>query len=139
MADGAIDVDVDGLRELGTGLTTLADTLGSALEAVDAVPIDAVAPVVGPVGADFMSALLAATARHREVLAGLTRVTDAAGDLVLQTGRLFEESDAAGAAAIGAAGTGTAGAAGAGGAGAASAAGSAGAGSAGPDMTERRV
>ena len=52
MADGAIDVDVDGLRELGTGLTTLADTLGSALEAVDAVPIDAVAPVVGPVGAD---------------------------------------------------------------------------------------
>ena len=131
MADGAIDVDVDGLRELGTGLTTLADTLGGALEAVDAVPIDAVAPVVGPVGADFMSALLAATARHREVLADLTRVTDAAGDLVLQTGRLFEESDAAGAAMIGAAGTG--------GPGAAGAAGSAGAGSAGPDMTERWV
>lgn len=140
MADGAIDVDVDGLRELGTGLTTLADTLGSALEAVDAVPIDAVAPVVGPVGADFMSALLAATARHREVLAGLTRVTDAAGDLVLQTGRLFEEADVTGAATIGAAGTGDAGATGAGTGDSGSAgAGSAGAGSAGPDMTERWV
>ena len=72
-----------------------------------------------------MSALLAATARHREVLADLTRVTDAAGDLVLQTGRLFEESDAAGAAMIGAAGTGGPGAAGAG--------------PAGLDMTERWV
>ncbi|KAA0917012.1 type VII secretion target [Dietzia sp. ANT_WB102] len=105
MTDGAIDVHVDGLRELGTGLTTLADTLGGALEAVDGLPIDAVAPVVGPVGADFMSALMAATARHREVLAGLARVTDAAGELVLETTRLFEESDAAGARAIGTAGT----------------------------------
>lgn len=106
MADGAIDVHVDGLRELGTGLTTLADTLGSALEAVNSLPIDAVAPVVGPVGADFMSALLAATDRHRDVLAGVARVTDAAGRLVLESGRLYEESDTAGAAAIGAAGTG---------------------------------
>lgn len=111
MTDGAIDVHVDGLRELGTGLTTLADTLGGALEAVDGLPIESVTPVVGPVGADFMSALMAATARHREVLAGLTRVTDAAGELVLETARLFDESDAAGAAAIGAAGA--AGAAGA--------------------------
>ncbi len=114
MTDGAIDVHVDGLRELGTGLTTLADTLGGALEAVDGLPIEAVTPVVGPVGADFMSALMAATARHREVLAGLTRVTDAAGELVLETARLFDESDAAGAGAIGAAGAaGATGAAGA--------------------------
>ncbi|WP_314038450.1 type VII secretion target [Dietzia sp. CH92] len=134
MTDGAIDVDVDGLRELGAGLTTLADTLGGALEAVDAVPIDAVAPVVGPVGADFMSALLAATSRHREVLAGLVRVTDAAGELVLSTGRLFEGADAAGADAIGAAGSGVADAIGAAGSG-----GVAAARSAGPDMTERRV
>jgi hypothetical protein len=105
MTDGAIDVHVDGLRELGTGLTTLADTLGGVLEAVDGLPIGAVAPVVGPVGADFMSALMDATARHREVLAGLTRVTDAAGDLVLETARLYEQSDAATARAIGAAGT----------------------------------
>ncbi|MFN3602238.1 MAG: type VII secretion target [Dietzia sp.] len=105
MADGAIDVHVDGLRELGTGLTTLADALGGALGAVDALPIDAVAPVLGPVGADFMSALLAATARHREVLAGVARVSDAAGQLVLETGRLYAESDSAGADAIGAAGT----------------------------------
>ncbi|MFN3339901.1 MAG: type VII secretion target [Dietzia sp.] len=106
MADGAIDVHVDGLRELGTGLTTLADALGGALGAVDALPIDAVAPVLGPVGADFMSALLSATARHREVLGGVARVSDAAGRLVLETGRLYAESDAAGADAIGAAGTG---------------------------------
>lgn len=104
MPDGGIDVHVDGLRELGTGLGTLADTLRSALDAVDTLPIDAVAPVVGPVGADFMSALLAATARHREVLGGVTHVTDAAGELVLETCRLFEESDTAGADAIGAAG-----------------------------------
>ena len=74
MADGAIDVHVDGLRELGTGLTTLAEVLGGTLGAVDSLPIDAVAPVLGPVGADFMSALLTATARHREVLAGVARV-----------------------------------------------------------------
>lgn len=104
MADGAIDVHIDGLRELGTGLGELADTLGGALEAVDTLPIDAVAPVVGPVGADFMSALLAATARHREVLTGATRVADAAGHLVLETCRLYEDSDVAGADAIGAAG-----------------------------------
>lgn len=108
MADGAIDVHVDGLRELGTGLTTLADSLGAALQAVDSLPIDAVAPVVGPVGADFLSALLAATARHRDVLAGVTRVTDAAGQLVLETGRVFEDSDVGGAETIGAAGTGLA-------------------------------
>lgn len=106
MADGAIDVDVDGLRELGTGLTTLADSLAGALQAVDGLPIGAVAPVVGPVGAEFMSALIAATARHREVLAGVARVTDAAGQLVLETGRVFEDSDAGGAGAIGAAGAG---------------------------------
>lgn len=100
MADGAIDVHVEGLRELGAGLGALSDTLSGALEAVDTVPIDAVAPVVGPVGADFMFALLAATARHREVLSGVVRVTDAAGDLVLQTCRLYEESDVAGADAI---------------------------------------
>ena len=105
MADGAIDVQVDGLRELGAGLIALADTLGGALEAVDTLPIGAVAPVVGPVGADFMSALLAATARHREVLAGVARVTDAAGQLVLETGRVYEETDAGGADAIGAAGS----------------------------------
>jgi hypothetical protein len=104
MTDGVIEVDVEGLRELGKGLTVLADTLGGVLQAVDSVPIDAVAPVVGPVGADFMSALLAATARHREVLAGVARVTDAAGRLVLETGRTFEDADSAGAAAIGAAG-----------------------------------
>lgn len=104
MTDGAIDVHVDGLRELGTGLTTLADTLGGALEAVDGLPIEAVAPVVGPVGAEFMSALMAATARHREVLAGLAHVTDAAGELVLETTRLFQESDTAGARAISSAG-----------------------------------
>lgn len=104
MADGAIDVHIEGLRELGSGLGALADTLGGALEAVDTLPIDAVAPVVGPVGADFMSALLAATARHREVLWGVTRVTDAAGQLVLETSRLYEDSDAAGADAIGTAG-----------------------------------
>lgn len=106
MADGAIDVHVDGLRELGTGLTTLADSLGATLQAVDSLPIEAVAPVVGPVGADFLSALLAATARHRDVLAGVTRVTEAAGQLVLETGRVFEDSDVGGAEAIGAAGTG---------------------------------
>lgn len=104
MADGTIDVHVDGLRELGTGLTTLAGTLGSALETVDSLPLEAVAPVVGPVGAEFMSALMAATARHREVLAGVARVTDAAGDLVLETARVFEDTDAAGAGAISAAG-----------------------------------
>lgn len=103
MADGAIDVHIEGLRELGTGLGALADTLGGALEAVDTLPIDAVAPVVGPVGADFMSALLAATARHREVLTGVTRVADAAGDLVLTSCRLYEESDVTGADAISAA------------------------------------
>ena len=104
MADGAIDVHVGALQELGTGLMTLADVLGGALEAVDTLPIGAVAPVVGPVGADFMSALISATARHRDVLAGVARVTDAAGALVLETGRVFEESDAGGAQAIGAAG-----------------------------------
>lgn len=106
MADGAIDVHVDGLRELGTGLTTLADALGGAVHAVDGLPIDAVAPVVGPVGAEFMSALLAVTARHRAVLAGVARVSGAAGELVLETGRVFEDSDEGGAGAIGAAGTG---------------------------------
>ncbi|WP_216694626.1 type VII secretion target [Dietzia psychralcaliphila] len=106
MADGAIDVHVDGLRELGTGLTTLADALGGTLGAVDALPLDAVAPVLGPVGADFMAALLSATARHREVLAGVARVSDAAGQLVLETGRVYAESDDAGADAIGAAGNG---------------------------------
>ncbi|AVZ38838.1 MULTISPECIES: type VII secretion target [unclassified Dietzia] len=104
MADGAIDVHVDGLRELGTGLTTLADALGGVLGAVDSLPLDEVAPVLGPVGADFMSALLAATARHREVLAGVARVSDAAGHLVLETGRVYTESDVGGAEAIGAAG-----------------------------------
>lgn len=106
MADGTMDVQVDGLRELGTGLTTLADTLGSALDTVDSLPLEAVAPVVGPVGAEFMSALMSATARHREVLAGVARVTDAAGDLVLESARLFEGTDTAGAGAIGAAGRG---------------------------------
>lgn len=109
MADGAIDVHVEGLRELGTGLGTLADTLGEALHAVDTLPIDAVAPVVGPVGADFMSALLAATARHREALSGVTRVTGAAGDLVLETSRVYEETDVAAADALGAAGRGLSG------------------------------
>ena len=109
MADGAIDVHVDGLRELGTGLTTLAEVLGGTLGAVDSLPIDAVAPVLGPVGADFMSALLTATARHREVLAGVARVSDAAGQLVLETGRLYSETDAAGADALGAAATDVAG------------------------------
>ena len=104
MADGTIDVHVDGLRGLGAGLTTLAETLGGALEAVDSLPIEAVVPVVGPVGAEFMAALLAATSRHREVLAGVAGVTDAAGDLVLQTARLFEGADASGAGAISAAG-----------------------------------
>lgn len=103
MADGTIDVHVDGVRELGTGLTALARTLGGALETVDSLPLEAVAPVVGPVGADFMSALLSATARHREVLAGVARVTDAAGDLVLESARLFEDTDSTGAGAIGAA------------------------------------
>ena len=106
MADGAIEVHVDGLRELGTGLTTLAETLGGALDAVDSLPLAAVVPVVGPVGAEFMSALLAATSRHREVLAGVARVTYAAGDLVLESARLFEDTDTAGARAIGAAGRG---------------------------------
>ncbi|HMT48772.1 type VII secretion target [Dietzia sp. UBA5065] len=106
MADGAIDVHVDGLRDLGAGLTALADTLRGALEAVDTLPIDAVAPVVGPVGADFLSALLAATARHREVLAGAARVSDAAGRLVLETARVYQDTDSGGAEAIGAAGSG---------------------------------
>ena len=57
MADGAIDVDVDGLRELGTGLTTLADTLGSALEAVDTIAEGL---------ADLAGALLHRV-RHREL------------------------------------------------------------------------
>lgn len=104
MADGAIDVHVDGLRELGTGLRELGSTLGSALQAVDGLPIDAVAPVVGPVGADFMSALLAATARHRDVLAGVARVTDAAGDLITETAGLYENTDTATAQTLGVAG-----------------------------------
>lgn len=104
MADGTIDVHVDGLRELGTGLTTLAETLQGALETVDSLPLEAVAPVVGPVGAEFMSALMSATARHREVLAGVARVTDAAGDLVVESARLFEDTDTSGAGAISAAG-----------------------------------
>ena len=108
MPAGAIDVHVDGLRELGTGLGSLADALESALGAVDSLPLEAVAPVVGPVGAEFMSALLAATERHREVLGGVTRVADAAGGLVLETCRLYEESDVAGAEAIGRAGRGVA-------------------------------
>lgn len=100
MADGAIDVDVEGMRDLGNGLRELGSSLGSALRAVDGIPIDAVSPVVGPVGADFMSALMAATARHREVLAGVARVTDAAGELVSESARLFEETDTAGGRAI---------------------------------------
>ena len=104
MADGSFEVHVDCVRELGTGLTTLAETLGSALEAVDSVPLAAVAPVLGPVGADFMSALLEATSRHRDVLAGVARVSDAAGDLVLDSARLFEDTDASGGRAIGNAG-----------------------------------
>lgn len=104
MTDGTIDVHTEALQELGTGLMTLAEVLGGALEAVDALPIEAVAPVVGPVGADFMAALTAATASHREVLAGVARVTDAAGALVLETGRVFAGTDDAGARAIGAAG-----------------------------------
>ena len=107
MADGTIDVHVDGLRELGTGLTTLAGTLGTALETADSLPIEALVPVVGPVGGEFMAALLAATQRHRDVLAGVARVTDAAGDLIVETARLYEDTDAAGADAIRAAGTGT--------------------------------
>lgn len=106
MADGTIDVHVDGLRELGTGLMTLSETLEGALETVDSLPLEAVAPVVGPVGAEFMSALMSATARHREVLAGVARVTDAAGDLVLESARLFEGTDTAGAGAIASAGRG---------------------------------
>lgn len=103
-AGGLTAVQIEGLRELGTGLETLADQLGSALRAVDTLPLDAVAPVLGPIGADFMSALLAATARHREVLTDLTRVTGAAGDLVLATGRLFEDADADTAAGLPSAG-----------------------------------
>ena len=109
MADGSIDVDVDGMRELGAGLTTLADALGGALGAVDSLDLGTVASAVGPVGADFMSALLSATERHRGVLAGVARVTDAAGQLVLETGRVYAGTDAEGAAAIGAAGTGVTG------------------------------
>lgn len=105
MGDGTIDVHVDGLRELGTGLTTLAGALGGALETVDSLPLEALVPVVGPVGGEFMAALLAATSRHRDVLAGVARVTDAAGDLIVETARLYEDTDAAGADAIGTAGT----------------------------------
>lgn len=104
MADGAIDVHVDGLRELGTGLRELGSSLGSALQAVDGLPIDSISPVVGPVGADFMSALLAATSRHREVLSGVARVSDAAGDLIMESARLYENTDTATADALGAAG-----------------------------------
>ncbi|WP_010542044.1 type VII secretion target [Dietzia alimentaria] len=104
MADGAIDVHVDGLRELGTGLRELGSSLGSALQAVDGLPVDAISPVVGPVGADFMSALLTATARHREVLAGVARVTDAAGDLITETAGLYEDTDTSTAQALGIAG-----------------------------------
>lgn len=104
MAEGAIDVHVDGLRELGTGLRELGSSLGSALEAVDGLPIDSISPVVGPVGADFMSALLAATARHREVLSGVARVSDAAGDLIIQSARAYEETDTATSEALGAVG-----------------------------------
>lgn len=104
MADGGMtDVRIEGLRELGSGLTVLADTLGGALRAVDTLPIDEVAPVLGPVGADFTSALVAATARHRDVLAGVARVSDAAGRLVLETSRLYEDADSGAASAIGAA------------------------------------
>ena len=104
MADGAIDAHVDGLRELGTGLRELGSSLGSALQAVDGLPIDSISPVVGPVGADFMSALLAATSRHREVLSGVARVSDAAGDLIMESARLYENTDTATADALGAAG-----------------------------------
>ncbi|HHX85078.1 MAG TPA: hypothetical protein GX694_07060 [Actinomycetales bacterium] len=94
-ATGTTAVHLEGLHDLGTGLGTLADQLGAALQAVDTLPIDAVSPVLGPVGADFLSALLDATARHREVLTDLTRVTGAAADLVSASGRLFEDTDAA--------------------------------------------
>ena len=99
-AGGLTAVQIDGLVELGGGLGALADQLGSALRAVDSLPLDAVGPVLGPVGGEFVGALHAATARHREVLADLTRVAGAAGDLVLQTGRMLGDADAATAAAL---------------------------------------
>ena len=107
---GTTAVDIEGLQEVGHGLGTLAEQLGSALRGVDALPLGAVAPVLGPVGADFLAALHAATARHREVLSDLVRVTGAAGDLVLQSSRLLSDADAATAAGIGSAGAATEGA-----------------------------
>jgi|GEM_PF-3050683 len=102
---GGTTVRPEGLRELGTGLEQLADTLGTALQAVDSVPLDVVGAVLGPVGAGFAEALLAATGRHRHVLSELTRVTGAAGELVLASERLYTGTDAGVAGAVGAAAT----------------------------------
>ena len=99
-AGGLTDIRPDGLEEVGAGLTGLADTLGNALQAVDSVPVDAVAPVLGPVGTRFTQALLAATSRHRQVLSDCTRVAAAAGDLVAATATVYREVDAGGARSI---------------------------------------
>ena len=90
---GHTEVDLDLLAQVGTGLGDLADTLQGALHAVDSIPLAQLGPVLGPVGADFLSALLDVTARHREVLGGAARVADAAGELVLATGRLYSDTD----------------------------------------------
>lgn len=99
-AGGLTDVRPDALEEVGAGLTGLADTLGDALRAVDAAPVDAVAPVLGPVGARFTRALLAATTRHRQVLADCTRVASASGELVTATAAMYRRVDGAGAGSI---------------------------------------
>lgn len=99
-AGGALRVDPDALRRLEWGLAELGGTLGDAVGAVDSLPLGAVAPVLGPVGAEFVAALVDATSRHRQVLGDVARVSVSASEVVGAARRSFESTDAATGAAV---------------------------------------
>ena len=94
------------MYRLQAALDELGETLSTAVQATDALPIDAVRPVVGPVGAEFMAALVSATTRHRQALADAARVSKSAAGVVGGTAQPYEVTDDSTAAALGRAGSG---------------------------------
>lgn len=106
---GGVFATPEAMHGVQSGLSELGDVLSAAVHSADSLPVEALRPVLGAVGARFMDALVAATARHRRVLAEAAGVSRSAAAAVGGTAQLYEATDASSSAAIGRAGAGRSG------------------------------
>ncbi|MEV0946506.1 type VII secretion target [Rhodococcus sp. NPDC049939] len=93
-------VVADGIREYGATAATVAEQIGSAAADLG-TDLATLAPVFGPIGADFLAAFVAAQATHAKSVAELSLHYAQTAAAAEATAASYESVDEANSAALG--------------------------------------